>query len=377
MELLKTTHPLQIGVLGATGYIGAPYRKEIRACPQAQIVALCARRRDLLEAAGAEDGATCLTDDWREVINHPEVNLVVVATPDALHHEAVMACAQADRHVLCEKPVGLNSREAREMLEAYRARPHLAHYVPFWVRYTDAMRRARDVVQEGTLGEIRGVVYRWHNPRPPGMPYTWRDDPNLSAAGSIADVGSHAYDTIRWMLGNDAVRVLCHATTLSSRTDAGAVNLTEALQLGTASDPRIPNKAGGTVDYATISWEFADDAVGTLILSHAPYYRKGLAPELELHGTEGSLTVERLKGEIILAKQGSEPEVIATLPDRPETNRFLNFVFPAMEDVIAGRPPNPDHPTLEDGWQVQRFTDAAAASAKRGAWVALNETAPN
>ncbi|HAL04751.1 MAG TPA: hypothetical protein DCP58_06540, partial [Verrucomicrobiales bacterium] len=56
-----------IGVIGATGFIGAPYRAEIRECSGAKIVALCARRRELLEHAGAKDGATLLTDDWREV----------------------------------------------------------------------------------------------------------------------------------------------------------------------------------------------------------------------------------------------------------------------------------------------------------------------
>ena len=57
---------------------------------------------------------------------------------------------------------------------------------------------AREVLDSGVLGEIRGVVYRWHNPRPMDMPLTWRDDDSLSAAGSIADGGSHAYDTLRW-----------------------------------------------------------------------------------------------------------------------------------------------------------------------------------
>ena len=89
-----------VGVIGATGYIGAPYRAEIREADGARIVALCARRRDLLETAGEEDGADLITVDWREVAQHPDVNFVVVATPDALHHEAVMACADAGKHLL-------------------------------------------------------------------------------------------------------------------------------------------------------------------------------------------------------------------------------------------------------------------------------------
>src|SRR4051812_40150760 len=95
-----------VGVVGATGYIGTPYRAEIReAKDDATVVALSARRRDRLEAAAREDGAAFVTDDWRAVVGHPAVNFVIVATPDALHYDVVMACAAAGKHVLCEKPV--------------------------------------------------------------------------------------------------------------------------------------------------------------------------------------------------------------------------------------------------------------------------------
>ena len=75
-----------VGVIGATGYIGTPYREELRGAPDAaRIVALCARRRDRLLAAAQVDGCSFITDDWRQVVDHPEVDLVVVTTPDRLH----------------------------------------------------------------------------------------------------------------------------------------------------------------------------------------------------------------------------------------------------------------------------------------------------
>ena len=109
----------RIGVIGATGFIGSPYRQEIRESGDAsRIVALCARRRDRLEAAAKEDGAELITDDWRRIVDHPDVNLVLICTPDALHHEAAMACAERGLHVVCEKPVGVNADEARSIWEA-------------------------------------------------------------------------------------------------------------------------------------------------------------------------------------------------------------------------------------------------------------------
>jgi predicted dehydrogenase len=362
-----------VGVIGATGYIGTPYRREIReARDDAAIVALCARRPDLLSAAGREDGATLVTADWREVVEHPDVHLVVVATPDALHYEAVMACAEQRKHVVCEKPVGLHAGEASAMWNAYRE-TGLAHFVPFWTRYVPVFRRVREIVQNGMLGEVRAVLYRWHNPRPLSMPFTWRDDAALSAGGSVADVGSHAYDTIRWILGREATRVLAHADILTpAKPDLGAINLGEAIEWGkshAAGDSRQVRK-GTAYDYADLAFEFADQAVGSLVLSHAPYLRKGLAPELELHGTEASLSADRFTGHLVLVRPDSDPVLLETVEDSGFGNRFAKHVFPALRAQLAGQPA--DHPDLKDGWRVQLFTDAATQSAQCGTWVPLD-----
>lgn len=364
----------KVGVLGATGFIGTPYRSEIReAASDASIVALCARRRDLLNAAGLEDNAELVTEDWRQVVEHPVVNLVIVATPDALHHEAVLACAQRKKHVFCEKPVGMNVKESHAMWAACRA-AGVGHYVPFWTRYIPAFARAREIVRQGQLGEIKAVVYRWQNPRPDAMPFTWRDDASLSAAGSIADVGSHAYDTIRWILGEEAVRVLAHAEVITPpKPDLGAINLDEALEWGQAHQANdSPNARQGTAfDYADIAFQFASGAVGSLVLSHASSIRKGLAPELELHGSEASLAVDRIASTLRIARGGEPAELLEEIDDPGFGNRFAKFVFPAVRARIAGA--GLEHPGLDDGWRVQLFTDAAAQSARRGTWIEMAE----
>ncbi len=151
----------KVGVLGATGFIGAPYRAEIRECKEADIVAVCARRQDLLDRAACEDRAQLSTQNWREVVEHPDINLVIVSTPDALHHEAVVACAAQGKHLLCEKPVGMNAAEAEEMWVLYRdAQPTLAHFVPFWTRMVGVFEIARDIVGSGDLGEIVSTIFR-------------------------------------------------------------------------------------------------------------------------------------------------------------------------------------------------------------------------
>lgn len=256
------------------------------------------------------------------------------------------------------------------MWSAYRSRPQLAHFVPFWTRYASPFAKAREIVRAGDLGEIRGVVYRWHNPRPASMPLTWRDDARLSAGGSIPDVGSHAYDTVRWILGDEARRVLVHADTITPpKPDLGAINLGEALAWGEGhSGGEGPAcRRGETPDYASVAWEFAGGAVGVLVLSHSPFFRKGLAPELELHGTEASLAVDRVAGRLTRAIPNGEPEVVAAGLDAGFGNRFARHVFPAVRAVMRGDAGG-EHPDLGDGWAVQCFTDAALASAASGCW---------
>ena len=362
----------QVGVIGATGFIGSAYRQEIREAKQdATIVALCARNRERLEAAAEEDSCDFITDDWRQVVDRPDVNFVIVATPDALHHEAVMASAKNGKHMFCDKPIGMNVTEAYEMRQAYRE-AGLSHFVPFWARCEPLFLRGKEIVDAGTLGDIRAIIYRWQNPRPAAMPFTWRDDATLSAAGSIADVGSHAYDAVRWLTGTEAKRVLAHADTITPpKPDLGTVYLNDAIEWGgshTKADSEKQRK-GTAFDYAAIAWEFQSGAVGSIVLSHAPILRKGLAPEVELHGTDASLAIDRVACKVsVLYADQDVPEVEQVDPSGPG-NRFENFVFPALERDVAGEASN--HPSLNDGWRVQIFTHSAALSARRGTWVEL------
>ena len=368
----------RLGIIGATGFIGGSYRAEIRECPEdAEIVALCGRRRDRLEAAARVDGASFVTDRWPEVVEHPSVNLVLVLTPDALHCEPVMACAAAGRHVLCEKPVGANAGQAWRMWNACKT-ANLGHYVPLWARHLELFVRARELIRGGLLGTVRAIVYRWHNPRPESMPFTWRDDAALSSAGTIADVGTHAYDAARWLLEDEARRVFAQAAAITPpKPDLGGVDLQEALEWAAAHsiDRPASTRRSTTPDYAALTVEFRRGAVGIFVLSHATYLRKGLAPELELHGDQGSLAINRVDRSLRLARPNGAAEVLYAEAAEPRVNRFTRFVFPGLRARIAGG--GHEYPGLEDGWRAQLFTDAAAAAGRREGWVELAEVEAN
>ena len=205
------------------------------------------------------------------------------------------------------------------------------------------------------------------------MALTWRDDPSLSSSGTIADVGSHAYDTVRWIIGKDATRVLAHADTITpAKLDFGNVNLTEALDCGDKVTDGISSRKGNTVDYANIAWEFEGGVVGSIVLSHAPFLRRGLVPELELHGTSASLTVDRFHGKVTIGRPDNSVEVVKEVdPGGFDIgNRFEKWVIPALREVMGGKSQlEVDAPNLVDGLKAQLFTDASLKSSKIGEWV--------
>ena len=106
-----------------------------------------------------------------------------------------------------------------------------------------------------------------------------------------------------------------------------------------------------------------------MLLSHAPALRKGLAPELELHGSEASVSIDRVRHTVNLVGADGDISVEEIAEDR--VNRWASFVLPALAERAAGQ--DSDHPGLYDGWRTQVFTEAAVASAKRGEWVELAE----
>ena len=159
----------------------------------------------------------------------------------------------------------------------------------------------------------------------------------------------------------------------SAKPDLGEPSLDEALEWAEAHSVGDSAKLrrGTAPDYADILVEFVSGAVGSFKVSHTPFVRKGLSSELELHGTEASLGVDRINNSIMLARSNGDPQVLERVSDPGFGNRFARHVFPAIRERAAGL--TSEHPGLEDGWRVQIFTDAAALSAKRGAWVELAE----
>jgi len=135
-----------------------------------------------------------------------ECDAVYVATPAKAHAQQVRACAQAGKHVLCEKPLGMTVPEAEEMIELCR-RKNVKLGCAFMMRFVAQHREALKLIKEGRLGKptyARAQLSCWYPP----IEAAWRQDPATGGGGSLIDMGGHCIDLLEMFFGT-IVKVSC------------------------------------------------------------------------------------------------------------------------------------------------------------------------
>jgi len=230
--------PIGFGVL-ATGGIAASFVIDLAHAPGAGAVAVGSRRLERARAFAGEHGIGAAYGSYDEVLADPAVDVVYVATPHALHEANVMACLEAGKAVLCEKPLGVTARQSERMVAAARGRG-LFLAEAMWMRCNPTLRRMVDGVRDGWVGDVRQVradLGFVGNPDPDSRLH----DPALGAS-SLLDVGIYPLTLVTWLLGEPADMV--GLATL----DARGVDDTCALALSYASG------AVATVTCSQLAW---------------------------------------------------------------------------------------------------------------------------
>ncbi len=152
---LPGDRPVRWGIM-ATGKIAGGFARNLALLPECEIAAVGARRLESARAFAAEHGAARAYGDYRALVADPDVDVVYVATPHALHREHVELAFEAGKPVLCEKPLTLNARDAAELVVQARERG-LFLMEGMWMRCNPLVRRLQQLAAEGVLGEVRQV----------------------------------------------------------------------------------------------------------------------------------------------------------------------------------------------------------------------------
>lgn len=221
---------------------------------------------------------------------------LVIATPSALHAEQSIAALERGCAVFCQKPLGRTAEEARAVVDAARAADRLLA-VDLSYRFTDGMRRIRELLTAGELGQVFAVDLTFHNAYGPDKP--WFYDPQLSGGGCVMDLGVHLVDLALWALDFPPVR---------------AVNS----QLLAGGEP-LGGRADRVEDYAVATLELESGATVRLACSWRLQAGCDAVIAADFYGTGGGAALRNVAGSFydFAAERfrGTARETLASPPD--------------------------------------------------------------
>ncbi len=242
------------------------------------------------QAAAVQLGATKAFASIEDLLNDPSVDCVHICTPNRSHFEFVTEAITAGKHVLCEKPLAMTSRESASLRDLAAQHPELCTGVNYNIRFYPLCAEVRSRLLAGALGDVLHIngsyVQDWLLKR---TDYNWRVLADEGGAlRAVADIGTHWLDLIRWMSGLEVEEVLADLVTFyPTRMRPGGEVVTFSGKDAQPSDAAGQPVKITTDDYGAILLKFVGGARGTLHVSQVTAGRKNCL-RFEIAGTEGA-----------------------------------------------------------------------------------------
>lgn len=284
--------------------------------------------------------------DMAEAIRHPSSDVVVIGLPNHLHEEAIRLCAEANKAVLCTKPLARTAAEAKRILDIVESSGIFAGYLEDLV-YTPKTLKALESVRGGALGKILWTRSRETHSGPHS---SWFWDVEQAGGGAIVDLGCHCIEIIRSFIGKDIrpVEVSCWADTLVHPIKAEDNSIALI---------RFENGAVGQFE---VSWTF----------------RGGMDLRDEVTGTEGTIWLNHFlrtgfemyssgAGGYVAEKVEQESGWLFPVGDEVNELGYTDMFTDMFDAMDEGREPVE---TFYDGYVVNSVIDACYRSARSKKW---------
>ncbi len=374
----------RVGLIGYR-FMGKAHSNAWRQAPRffnlkanVELHTLCGRHAASVQAARAQLGWQNAATDWQEVVESPLIDIVDIGAPNDLHAEIAIAAARNGKHILCEKPLALNVKQAEAMLAAAQ-KAKVVHMVCHNYRRIPAMALAKKMIGEGALGKIFHFHARYAQDWlvDPEFPINWRLQKETSGSGANGDINAHIIDLGRYLVGE--FKEVCGLL----NTFVLERPLAEALARGARKMGKV------TVDDAAMFIGRMEN--GVLANLEATRFAAGRKNhiEIEINGSKGSLyfdfeDMNRLKffngddpkdrqgfRDILVTERGVQPYAGNWWPPGHLIGYEHTFVHTVADFVNACVEGKPVQPTFEDGLKNQRVLAAVEESNQKGRWVKL------
>ena len=332
-----------------------------------------AEATDALAKTAAERlGFPRWTADWRQVTGDPALDIVDVLTPTYLHKDPVIDALEHGKSVICEKPLAATEQDAREMYEVSK-RSKGRTLVGFNYRRVPAVTLAKKMIEKGELGRIYHIgshfMEDWGGPE---FPLSWRFHPDQAGAGALADLGSHAIDMVRYLVGEPREVSGMITNYIPERTVPG----------GTVKEPSEVD------DVMMAMMRLEGGAVAEVGASWVATGRK-VQLDFEVQGSEGtvSFTMERPNElNYYSSRDPKEARGFKTIYFGPSHQYggtllfssatmgtgYVDSVVNQMHDFLVAIDSGQEYsPSFYDGWKVNQLIAAILESSRKKAWVSV------
>ena len=323
------------GVIGAGNVFEYKSGPALYKTPNSELIAVMRTNAVKAEETARRHNAKRWYTDAQSLVTDPEINAVYIASPHYLHPEHVALAARAQKIVLCEKPVGVNTAQAQQAVDVCRA-----HNVPLTVAY---YRRFWGIVQAmqkflcaGAIGEVVTARAQLSDLFTGDGERAWLTSLAKSGGDALANSGAHWIDLIRFLLG-EVTDVMAYASSKFSGWE--------------------------TDDTTLVQMRLANGALASLTTTRRTPI---VTNELDILGTEGRLYASPLsEGRLILQRRGFDPEIL----DYPRTGVMHTELIAALVPrLLCGEPsPLPG----EEAVAVWKIMAAAYHSSAEGVRVAV------
>ncbi|MFN0087586.1 MAG: Gfo/Idh/MocA family protein [Blastocatellia bacterium] len=358
-----------VGLVG-TGFARTTQAPAFQLCDGAELVAVCSGNHENAVRVASEFKIKHACESHEELIGLEEVDLVVVAAPPYLHHPVTMAALKAGKHVICEKPMAMNSAEALEMVGA-AAEAHRLAIIDHELRFNPTWRRMKELVDGGFLGDLHHVNVTIASGFRHSAQRQWNWWSQKRAGGGLLGaLGSHVIDAVRWMFG-----------------EIDSVCGTVATMVPERKDPKTgemrPNE---TDDYVSILMRMTSSdgrlVHGAALLS--ALYPSGGKNQVTAVGSKGTLVLdgeETLLGALGYNHQFEDMSLsdraleISVLPNNIWARSFYHLARETVQALREDRTEIAHAATFTDGLHCQHVIDAVLLSQERQSWIKVGEAA--